>query len=235
MRLLEVDHVSKHYHGGSRVALDDVSLVIEAGEMVAVWGERRSGRSTLMRVAAGIEEPDSGSVRLCGRDLSERSEARGGGIAYCRKMFRSSAGQSVLDHLVAAQFARRVPLSTALPCAWKALRRVKAEQCSSLRAAEMSSDETVRASIARALTSDPRVLVIDEPTIGMDLFERDGILELLRSLGDDGIAILTCTAEGTGLLGADRVLSLDKGRLRGELAPELAPVTDLARRRQAKG
>jgi putative ABC transport system ATP-binding protein len=234
MILLDVDHVRKHYGRGSGGPLDDVSFVVEAGEMVVVWGERRSGRSTLLRVAAGIEAPDAGVVRFAGRDLAGRGrEALGNGIAYCRKSFRPSAGQTVLDHLIAAQRARRIPPSTALPQTWKALQRVSAEACATLRVAELNTEEIVRVAIARALTSSPRLLVIDEPTIGVGAPERDGILELLRSLSDDGIAILASAGDGTGLMGADRVLSLDRGGLRGELSPNLAEVTDLERHRRA--
>ncbi len=59
--------------------------------------------------------------------------------------------------------------------------------------------------------------------------------KLLRSLADEGVAILSSTGEGTGFLGADRVLALDKGKLDGDLTPDLAPVTDLNRHRQARG
>lgn len=236
MTLLELEHVSKHYRRGEHVALDDVSLVIDAGEMVTVWGERRSGRSTLLRVAAGIETPDIGVVRFAGSDLAERKGEMLGGISYCRTVFRPYRGPTVLDQLMASQFARRVPRPVALTCAWQALERVDAKWCAWLRATELKSEETVRVAIARALTSDPRLLVADEPTIGVDLLERDGILKLLRSIADQGIAVLTSTGEGTGLLGADRVLSLGKGKLRGEMTPDLAPVTDLSRhRRQASG
>jgi ABC-type multidrug transport system ATPase subunit len=236
MILLELEHVVKRYRRESRVALEDVSLVIEAGEMVVIWGERRSGRSTLLRVAAGIEAPDAGVVRFAGRDLAERGgEMLGGGISYCRKTFRSSAGQTVLDHLIAAQLARRVARSTALSRTWKSLQRVDAEQCATLRATELNPEEAVRVAIARALSSDPQLLVIDEPTLGVGRPERDQILELLRSLADEGVAVLASTGEGTGLLGADRVLSLGRGRLRGDLSPDLTPVTHLRRRLQANG
>jgi ABC-type sugar transport system ATPase subunit len=236
VRLLELERVGKRYRHGSRVALADVSLAIEAGEMVVVWGERRSGRSTLLRVAAGIEPPDSGVVRFAGRDLARAGgQALANGIGYCRRVFRVSAGQTVLEHLLAAHFARRVPRATALHRSWQALQRVEAEHCASLRASELSRDEVVRVAIARGLGSGPRLLVIDEPTIGVELAERDRILFLLRSLADEGIAVLTSAGEGTGLLGADRVLSLGNGRLRGELMPELAPVTELSRHRRMSG
>jgi putative ABC transport system ATP-binding protein len=234
MTLLELEHVAKSYSHGSRAAVVDVSLTIEAGEMIVVWGERQSGRSTLLRIAAGIEAPDTGIVRFEGRNLAGRGETLGRGISYCRRTFRLDKGRTVLDQLVASQLARRVPQSAAQTHARRALERVNAAQCAALVATELKVEETVRVAIARALTSEPRLLVFDEPTIGVDSPKRDDILELLRSLADEGIAILQSTGDGTGLLGADRALSLGKGKLSGELVPDLAPVSDLSRRRLAR-
>jgi ABC-type sugar transport system ATPase subunit len=236
MSLLELEHVSKRLHRGSRIVLEDLSLALDAGEMVAVWGERRSGRSTLLRVCAGIERPDAGVVRFAGLDLADRgAQGLGGGIGYCRWNFLAVAEQTVLDLLLAAQYARRVPRSAALRRSGEVLRRVGAESCAAMRPGELDVGEAVRVAIARALTSDPRLLVIDEPTLGVELSERDRILQLLRSLADEGVAVLTSTAEGTGLLGADRVLSLGSGKLRGAVTPKLAPVADLDRRRRSNG
>jgi ABC-type sugar transport system ATPase subunit len=236
MTLLELEHVSKRSRRGARDALDDVSLMIEEGELVTVWGERRSGRSTLLRVAAGIEAPDTGLVRFAGQDLSDRGEERlGDGIGYCRTAFRASAGQHIVDQLAATQFARGVPRAAARSRAWNVLKRVSAKECATRTSEELSVDEIVRVAIARALACEPRLVVIDEPTIGVELIARDGILAVLRSIADDGVAILTSTGEGTGFLGADRALALHKGKLRGEIRPELAPVADLDRHRQARG
>ncbi len=236
MSLLEIEEVAKSYRKGSRVALDGVSLVIEAGEMVIVWGERQSGRSTLLLIAAGIETPDRGSVRFEGRNLAHKGkDALGDGIAYCRRGFGSYAGPSILDQLVAGQLARRVERRVAVACAWQALERVGAERCGRLAVWELRGDEILRVALARALTSNPRLIVIDEPTIGLDGRGRDAILNLLRSLADEGLAILASAGEGTALLGADRVLSLGKGRLRGRTSPFLAEVTDLEDRRRAHG
>lgn len=236
MTLLELERVGKRYRRGSRVVLEDVSVEIHAGEMVVVWGERRSGRSTLLRIAAGIETPDTGTVRFHGTDLTARDRKKlGEGVGYCRREFPRQRGQTVLDQLIAGQLGRRVPRDAALARAWRALERVRAGSCAELAASILRADEAVRVAIARALTLDPRLLVIDEPTLGVEPLDRDGILRLLRSLADEGIAILSSTSEGTGLLGADRVLVLDKGRLEGNLTPDLAPVTDLYRHRQAHG
>lgn len=236
MILLELERVGKSYNRGACIALDDLSLVIDRGEMVVVLGERHSGRSTLLRIAAGVEAPSTGVVRFDGRDLAERGgEMLGGGISYCHREFRSAKGLTVLDQMMASQLARRVPQSTALTLAWRALERVGAVSCATLMAGELKIEETMRVALARALTASPRLLVVDEPTIGVESLDRDGILKLLRSFADDGIAILASAGDGTGMLGADRVLSLGKGKLFGELTPDLAPVSDLARHRHARG
>ena len=232
MSLLTLEHVSKHYKRGlrERTALHDVSLEVDHGELVAVWGLRGSGRSTLLRIAAGVEAPDSGSVRFAGCDLADRGgDALGGGIAYCQKAFRPADGQFVLERMMMGQLARGVSSSTAKTQARSALERAGVGQCASMRSSELDSTEAARVAIARALALQPRLLVVDEPTKGVELRERDEILLLLRSLADDGTAVLTSTSEGSGLSGADRALSLSEGVLSGMLTPQLASVTPLRR------
>src|ERR1035438_2507384 len=110
--LLELENVSKRYGRGSRecVALEDVSLQLDAGELVAVWARRRSGRSTLLRIAAGLDKPDEGIVRFEGHGLADKaSESLRGSIRFCRKTFRPEAGQIVLEQLMTGQLTRGVP------------------------------------------------------------------------------------------------------------------------------
>jgi iron complex transport system ATP-binding protein len=95
---------------------------------------------------------------------------------------------------------------------------------------ELHTHELVRASIARALVMKPRLLLIDEPTQGVDLLERDPLVALLRSLADEGIAVLMTMGETLG--GLDRMLLIDEGELRGNATPANAPVVPL--RRQAE-
>ncbi len=236
MTLLALEHVGRRYRQGTheRVVLRDVSLTLDAGELVAVWGIRSSGRSTLLRLAAGIEPPDTGVVRFAGRDLAgSGGGALGDGIGYCPSALGDAEGRGVLAELMVAQLARGIPQRPARSRAFAALERVDAEQCGSRVLRELDSAETVRVVVARALVLGPSLLVLDEPTAGVDLLARDGILSLLRSLADEGIAVLISTGESTGLSGADRALSLAEGELRGSFAPELAPVVPLRRRASA--
>jgi energy-coupling factor transporter ATP-binding protein EcfA2 len=231
MSLLALEHVSlRRRHGAhERVVLDDVSLQLERGELVAVWGLRRSGRSTLLRVAAGVEPPSTGSVSFAGRRLAGTGEALGSGIGYCRPTVHDSEARGVLDEMLVAQLACGIPQPTARSRALAALERVGAAECARHGWHELDGAEALRVAVARALALAPLLLVIDEPTKGVDLLERDAILTLLRSLADEGIAVLSCTGEATGLSGADRALSLSQGELHGSVSPELAAVVPLRR------
>jgi ABC-type lipoprotein export system ATPase subunit len=231
MSLLELDHVEKSYSSDPRRhgVLRGVSLDVEAGELIAVWGLRRSGRSTFLRVAGGIEAPDAGVVRFEGRDLRDPGHnVLGGGIGYCRRSFRPSEGPHVIDHLATGQIARGTSLKLAIKLAHAALERVEVDFCAARRPDELDAAESVRVAIARAIVLQPRVLLIDEPTIGVDLLARDSILALLLSLAEDDTAVLTTTGESTCLSGA-RALSLSEGELRGARSRELAPVVPLRR------
>ncbi len=236
MTLLALEHVGRRHGGGAGecTVLRDVSLEVDAGELVAVWGLRRSGRSTLLRVAAGIEPADTGVVRFAGRELSEDGcETLGSGIGYCRRGFVGAEGRDVLDELMAGQLARGVPASAARVRARSALEQAGVEHCAARELRELDSAEAVRVSLARALALEPSLLVIDEPIKGVDLLERDRVLALLRSLADKGIAVLMSAGESTELAGSHRALSLSGGELHGSLRPELATVVPLRRQASA--
>jgi ABC-type lipoprotein export system ATPase subunit len=231
MSLLELQRVAKRYRDGQleRVVLRDVSLRIDDGELTVVWGTRGCGRSTLLRVAAGIEVPDEGIVLFQGRDLANHGEdVLGAGIGYCQKNL-GSGSQMVLDVVMVALLAGGVAPAQARSRARVALERARVASCATLRVSALDTSETVRVAVARVLAREPRLLVIDDPIQGVDLLERDGILALLRSLADDGVAVLASTGEATALSGADRTLALSAGELRGPPLAELAPVVALRR------
>jgi ABC-type multidrug transport system ATPase subunit len=243
MSLLELDAVSKRYEddSGGRTVLRGVSLRVESGELAVVWGLRRSGRSTLLRVAAGIEPPDAGTVRFDGRDLAEDGErVLGEGIGYCQRTLRFADGHTALDHAMVGLLSRWVPPAKARLRALRALERTGAMHCARTTQRELSSAEVVCVGLARTLALEPRMIVVDEPVKGVELSERDTILALLRSLADEGLTVLASTGESTGLSQADQGLVLGDGELRGAPRARLAPVLPLRRgpqrtRREASG
>jgi ABC-type lipoprotein export system ATPase subunit len=230
--LLELQRVSKRYCEGEleHLVLREVSLQMDAGELAMVWGRRGSGRSTLLRIAAGIEAPDDGIARFDGSDLaSHGDDVLGDGIGYCQKL-TGTGSQPVLELVMMPLLAAGIGAGLARSRAREALERVGASGCAMLRGSTLDTSELVRVALARVLAHEPRLVVIDDPIQGVDLLERDGVLALLRSLTADGVAVLASTTDATGLSGADRVLTLMEGELRGPPPQELAPVLELHRR-----
>lgn len=238
MSMLELRNVTKRRSTGGRkvLLLEDASLDIDPGELVGVWGLRGSGRTTLLRLAAGIDAPDAGAVRFDGRDLAEHGErilARE--IGYCQKSFPSAQGQLAIDEVLLALLVNGVRGKEARARTHDALQRAGAERLAARRVSELDSDERVRLAIAHALALEPRLLVLDEPVAGVELDQRDAILSLLRSLADQGIAVLMTVGELSGLRGADQSLTIGEARLSGSPKRGLQPVADLSLRRQASG
>ncbi len=233
MSLLALENVNKRYREGRReqVVLKDVSLELANGELVAVYGTRRSGRTMLLRIAAGIQDPDSGTVLFEGRDLAENAESTlGVGIGYVHRSLRSREEQGVLEQVSAPLLARGVSVGVARERARAALERVAAEHCTTRGVSELGPGESMRVALARALCLSPALLVIDEPVAGVELSDRDEILALLRSLAGEGIAVLLSTADPAELAGVHRALTLSDGQLRGPSAAPLAPVVALRAR-----
>lgn len=217
MSLLSIEHVTKRYRRGrlERVAVRDVSLEIERGELVSVWGARFSGRSTLLRVAAGIESPEEGSVSFEGRDLARcRNSVLGRRIGYCQTSFSSSQRGLVIEHVAAGLLAQRASPKQARRRGLELLFRVGAEHCGRLCCHELDGAELARVAIASALATTPALLVIDEPSSGVDVLQRDPLLALLRSIANEGTAVLMSTGDAQGLSGVDRALTIDDGELR---------------------
>lgn len=228
MSVLELIGVGKRSERpGQRWVLRDVRLQIEPGELVGIFGRRHSGRSTLLRIAAGLQAPDEGSVHVSHPEAGGAGSVRDG-VRMARKRFRAIDGELVLDQLMTGQLVCGVPGDIARRQALGALARLGAQSCAGMRPSELSTAEAVLAAIARALTHAPRLLVIDEPTLGVELSERDVVLDALQNLAGEGTAVLASAGETASLSGFHRVLGLSGGRLRGQQsADELAPVVHL--------
>lgn len=220
MTLLSLDGVTKRYARGYREveALAEVGLEVEAGDFVAIWGASRSGKTTLLRIAAGIEPPDDGRVVFDGTDvarLSRRARARLllNDIGCVWQTGRITRGLSVLDHVALPRFKQRSH-AQARGEAHDVLERVDAGQCASARWHELTDGERTRVALAHALIRRPRLLLADEPTANLNLIEREQVLGVLRSVADEaGVAIVMTAPDAPDLLQSHRLMSLDGGRL----------------------
>jgi len=220
MPLLSLDGVEKRYARGYRelLALDGVSLDVERGDFVAIWGGSRSGKTTLLRVAAGIEAPDAGTVAYAQRDLaglSRRDRARLllDEIGCVWQTGRITRGLSVLDHVALPRFRGRSH-GQARREAHDALERVGVPQAAQARWHELSDGERTRVALAHALIRRPKLLLADEPTANLNMIEREQVLSVLRSIADEaGVAVVMTAPDAPNLLQSHRLMSIDGGRL----------------------
>jgi ABC-type glutathione transport system ATPase component len=221
--LLSFLNVTKRYPDGGReiLVLDRVSLDIDAGASVGVYGARRSGKSTLLRMAAGVASPDSGSVSFDGRDMAdmtstERGRLLRGAIAFmCAEDWRANLGESIVDHVATSLGSQGLTMREARQKALVILEQVgigaqEAEQMT----ATLSLTERARVMLARALAREPRLLVLDEPAAMPSPGDRGRFHDLLRSVAQQGgIALLVASEEMSALSGFDVLMSISEGEL----------------------
>jgi putative ABC transport system ATP-binding protein len=216
---------------GAVRALDGVSLGFERATFTAVMGPSGSGKSTLLQLAAGLDRPTSGEVRLGDLDLSELGER---GLARLRRERVGFVFQSfnLLGSLTAAQ---NVSLPSRLAGRRlgrgeiaEALGRVGLADRARHRPAELSGGQQQRVAIARALVGEPDVVFADEPTGALDTRSGREVLALLRSTVDDGgRTLVMVTHDPSAAAWADRVVFMADGRLAGELhAPSAEAVAE---------
>jgi D-methionine transport system ATP-binding protein len=222
---LTMEAVSRRFE--RRVGVEQVSLELDAGEVVGVWGRRRSGRSTLLRLAAGIERPDAGVVRFEGVDLWDGRAARER-IAAWHTAFPPDHGRTLERQVAVAARRGRRPRRDVRAAAVGALGRVGLAGHGPRAPRELDHAEIARAALARALVMRPRLLVLDEPLNGLDGREAERLLELIVAIARaDRIAVLLSAAEVGQLGGVDRRLSISRGVVRGTTAPAPAEVVRL--------
>lgn len=224
--VLALESVSKQLWRGPRPidVLREVSLDLEAGELAAVWGPRGSGKSTLLEVAAGINPPDAGRVLLDGRDLADEPFLAEIGIA-------TREGPSDPDLPIGAwlelALIDRVSSRQARRRAHRILERLGIEDLDGTPWTHLSDGERTLASIAHAVVREPRVLLVDDLTAGLDLLERLEVIAVLRSLADQaGVAVLITASDVGEVQGARPIWAIGGGRLIGGRPKTTGTVVD---------
>jgi putative ABC transport system ATP-binding protein len=217
MKVLEAFDLYRFFHTGEdeTLALRGVSLHVEAGEMVVVMGPSGSGKSTLLSCLVGLDEPDGGHVELLGKRLTRRPEAERaamraaeiGILLQSRNLFEhlSVTDNMRLQMRLAHKFDRQ-RLDDLVDKVGLADRR-------HARPSQLSGGEAARAGLAVALSTNPNVLLADEPTGEVDAETEQDILRLLASRRQEGGATLIVTHSDALAARADRVVRLFDGRV----------------------
>lgn len=223
MTLLCFEHVSRSYRDGrcEIVVLDDVSFEIEADDFVGIWGMRRSGKSTLLRLAAGLDFAQSGSVCFDGFDLGKVSGhrraalLRDGGIGVVLTDRRPAINQRAVELVALPLLAAGRSLREARPPALAALERVQALSVAEHPVAGLARDALMKVMLAQALVHRPRLLLVDEPAAFLNMREAAEIFNLLQSIGsEEGIALLIASEDLRALRRASRIMSVGGGAVR---------------------
>ena len=214
--LLEARSLYRFFHTGDEetLALQGVSLTIDAGELVAVVGPSGSGKSTLLACLAGLDEPDGGSVLVAGERLSRQPEPQRAALRARRIGVLFQSG-NLLDHLSVAQNIGLAQRITGRPDRDRVTRLLDALELagrSQARPAELSGGEPARAGLAVALANDPPVLLADEPTGELDSGNEARVLELLQARAAAGRAVVVATHSPAVAAIAVDTVRLEDGR-----------------------
>ena len=230
--VLEIDAIGKSFPAVR--ALDGVSLRVAAGEVHGVIGENGAGKSTLMKILAGIERPDEGRLVLDGRPYAPRSarEATDAGVAMIHQELNLAPALSVAENIVLGREPRRWGFVRRGPMRAEARRRL-AEVGAEVDADAIVGDLPVAGQqlveIAKALSQESKVLILDEPTAVLSERETRKLFDLVRRLKEAGTAILYIShllPEVRGL--CDRISVLRDGRLVAETTPAESDTDRLA-------
>jgi len=224
MHSLVIETVTKRY--GTTLALDDVSFFVDPGEFVALLGPSGAGKSTLFRCVTRLVAPDTGVVRVLGRDMSAlggqelRLARRDVGLIF--QQFNLIGRLSAMDNVLAGRMGHASTLRVVLrqftradrQLALAALDRVGLLERAGQRADSLSGGQQQRVAIARVLSQQARLLLADEPVSSLDPQSAENVLGILRSIArETGIAVV-CALHQVDLARryADRVVALRGGR-----------------------
>ena len=212
--------IEKRFSAAGRLVLDRVDLEVARGELTAILGPSGGGKTTLLRIVAGLDTPDAGEVRLLGRTVT----APGAFVpAESRRVGFVFQDYALFPHLTVLENAAfGVPGPAGLSRAWGALQLVGLSEAAGQRPHELSGGEQQRVALARALAPEPSLFLLDEPFSNLDAPLRAGVREevaqLLRRLGTT--AVLVTHDREEAFVFADRVVLLLEGRVVRAGGPE---------------
>jgi polar amino acid transport system ATP-binding protein len=213
--IIQIEHVNKFF--GQLQALKDVSLEVQAGEVVIILGPSGSGKSTLLRCINHLEDHDSGNILVDGIQLKSAGDInavrREVGMVF--QSFNLFGHLTVLDNLTLAQtIVRRRPKAEAIETAQALLAKVGIAEKSDRYPNELSGGQQQRVAIARALAMNPKIMLFDEPTSALDPEMIKEVLDVMLALAQEGMTMVVVSHEmGFARAAASRCIFMDEGQI----------------------
>jgi putative ABC transport system ATP-binding protein len=224
--LVAAEQLHRTYsHGGTgTVALRDVSLQLQPGELVVLIGPSGSGKSTLLGLIGGFEPPDIGTVRWHGRSLAdltatEQARLRASEFGVVFQSLGLFPALTAYENVYLPLLISGADLDASAAAAQRWLRRMGLDDRAEHRLFELSLGQQQRVAVARALAPDPAIVLADEPTAELDQEAATVVIEALREVSVRGGGVILASHDPRVLLVADRVLVLRGGRLVAEGSP----------------
>jgi sulfate/thiosulfate transport system ATP-binding protein len=213
-----VENVSKNF--GDFVALENVSLEVPSGSLTALLGPSGGGKSTLLRVIAGLEQPDQGTVILDGQDLTQ-SPARERGVGFVFQHYAAFKHMTVRDNVAYGLKIRKRPKDEIADRVDELLSLVHLDGFAGRYPAQLSGGQRQRMALARALAVEPKVMLLDEPFGALDATVRKELRAWLRRLHDDVhvTTIFVTHDQEEAMEVAEQIVVLNSGRIEQEGSP----------------
>ena len=226
--MIEIHNLSKVYRTADveTTALNNVNLEVAAGEFIAIMGPSGCGKSTLLNVLGMLDSPNSGAYRFLGQDVSGRSEkelaaVRKKHIGFIFQSFNLIDELSVAENVMLPLLYQKSPAAEREQRVQEVLERVNIAHRADHRPQQLSGGQQQRVAVARAVVTNPELILADEPTGNLDTVNGEEVLDLLNQLNDDGTTIIMVTHDQSHADHAARVVHMLDGRVLSENVVDL--------------
>lgn len=226
--MISVSHLVKKY--GSKVAVNDLSFAVDKGEVVGFLGPNGAGKSTTLRILAGFLGATSGKIEVAGHDIAKESFEARQKLGYMPEAVPLYPEMRVAEYLRHRAELKRVPSKERKDAVWDAMGKANVRDVANIVIGHLSKGYRQRVGLADALVARPPLLILDEPTAGLDPNQIREVRDVIRALGDEHTVLLSTHILSEVEASCTRVIVIAGGKL-----VTAGTMDELARKRRSAG